>query len=151
MKPKSEIRNSKPGRSPNSEFRRSKRRMACGLRPAASGFLSDFGLRILDSWFAFGEAVRLAHPTQNARQLVHAGSRLRHRLVWMDYQFLPRELRMRWPLLILSGVATVLFVVLGLKAYSDDQGGLAALFSFVGTLALGLIGAVLLRKRDGKA
>lgn len=70
--------------------------------------------------------------------------------VWMDYRFLPRELHMRRLLLVLSGVGAMIFLVLGVKAYLDDRSGVAALCIFSGTLALGLIGARLLEKRDGK-
>lgn len=57
---------------------------------------------------------------------------------------------MRWLLLVLSGVSAVLFTILGLKAYLDDRSGVAAMCIFSGTLALGLAGASLLRKRDGR-
>ena len=70
--------------------------------------------------------------------------------VWMDQRFLPRGLRMRWPLLLLSGVGAALFVVLGLKAYLDDLSGVAALCLLLGTLALGIPGAMWLGKRDQK-
>ena len=70
--------------------------------------------------------------------------------VWMDQRFLPRGLRMRWLLLVLSGVGATLFVLLGLKAYLDDRSGVAAMCILLGTLALGLIGASLLGKRDGR-
>ena len=70
--------------------------------------------------------------------------------VWMDQRFLPRGLRMRWLLLLLSAVGAAVFVVLGLKAYLDDRSGVTALCILLGTLALGLAGAALLPKRDGK-
>ncbi len=69
--------------------------------------------------------------------------------VWMDHRFLPRGLRMHWPLLVLSGVGATVFMVLGLTAYSEDRSGVAALCIFLGTLALGLTGASLLGKRGG--
>jgi len=69
--------------------------------------------------------------------------------VWMDHRFLPRGLRMRWPLLVLSGVGATVFMVLGLTAYSEDRSGVAALCILLGTLALGLTGASLLGKRGG--
>jgi hypothetical protein len=70
--------------------------------------------------------------------------------VWMDQRFLPRGLRMRWLLVMLSAVGATLFIVLGLKGYLDDLSGVTALCIFLGTLALGLIGASLLGKRDGR-
>ena len=70
--------------------------------------------------------------------------------VWMDQRFLPAGLRMRWQLLVLCVVGAALFVVLGLKAYLDDRSGVAAFCILLGTLALGLAGASLLRKRDVK-
>jgi hypothetical protein len=70
--------------------------------------------------------------------------------IWMDQRFLPRGLRMHWLLLVLSGGGAMLFVVLGLKAYLEDRSGVAALCILFGTLGLGLIGASLLRRREGR-
>ena len=65
--------------------------------------------------------------------------------VWMDRRFLSPNWQMQWPLRILSVLAAVLFVALGLKGYWD-YGGWIAFLILAGTLALGWIGARLAAK-----
>ena len=60
--------------------------------------------------------------------------------IWMDRRFLSAHWRMRWPLRLLSVLAAVVFVALGLKGYWDHSGWIAFLI-LAGTLALGWIGA----------
>jgi hypothetical protein len=56
--------------------------------------------------------------------------------VWMDWRFLPRPLRMRWPLVTLNVAAGVIFLALGFKGYWDFGRG-KAFYILAGTLALG--------------
>lgn len=64
---------------------------------------------------------------------------------WMDRRFLPRGLRMPWPLAALNLLAGVIFLALGFKAYWDhwQHTRWLAPVLLAGTLALGLIAAPL--------
>lgn len=62
--------------------------------------------------------------------------------LWVDQRWLPRALRMRWPLVLLNVVAGLIFLFLGLKGYWDHSGWIA--FAILGgTLAVGWIAAPL--------
>jgi hypothetical protein len=65
--------------------------------------------------------------------------------VWMDRRFLSTNWRMGWPLRLLSLLAAVLFVALGIKSYWDHSGWIAFLI-LAATLGLGWIGARLAAK-----
>jgi hypothetical protein len=65
--------------------------------------------------------------------------------VWVDSRFLSANWRMRWPLRLLSILAAVLFVGLGIKSYWDHSGWIAFLI-LAGTLGLGWVGARLAPK-----
>ncbi|MCI0744459.1 MAG: Nramp family divalent metal transporter, partial [Verrucomicrobia subdivision 3 bacterium] len=57
---------------------------------------------------------------------------------WADRRYLPRSLWLRWPLRLLNGVAAIVFLVLGLKAYWDHSGWTACVI-LGGTLTAGAI------------
>jgi Mn2+/Fe2+ NRAMP family transporter len=65
---------------------------------------------------------------------------------WMDARFLPRHLRMPLSLIVLNGLAALLFLFLGLKAYWD-HGGIRSLLLLVGTLAAGWTSAWALERK----
>jgi len=65
--------------------------------------------------------------------------------LWMDRRFLSANWRMPWPLGVLSFVAAVVFLGLGLKGYWDHSGW-AALCILAGTVGLGWIGARVVAK-----
>jgi hypothetical protein len=70
--------------------------------------------------------------------------------LWMDQRFLPRGLRMRWPLAVLNAVAAVAFVGLGAKGFWDhaqQHGRWATVGILLGTVALGWAGAKWLETR----
>jgi hypothetical protein len=66
--------------------------------------------------------------------------------VWMDQRFIPRALRMNFPLTLISVAGGIVFLVLGLKAYTEDRSGSLALSILGVTLAVGFIGACLAQR-----
>jgi hypothetical protein len=66
--------------------------------------------------------------------------------VWADLKWLSAADRLPIPLIILNGIAGVLFLVLGIKAYIDI-GSWIAVAIFLGTICAGFVAAVLLRAR----
>jgi hypothetical protein len=73
--------------------------------------------------------------------------------VWMDARWLPRGLRMNWPLTLLSLGAGLVFLALGFKGYWDHSGW-AAFGILAATLVVGIVVAALVQgartKRHGQ-
>jgi hypothetical protein len=74
---------------------------------------------------------------------------------WMDCQFLPRQLRMGWGLMVLNVVAGVVFLAVGLKSYweygashasSPLLGGLLATASMAAIVVIGFVVALLVNR-----
>ena len=67
-------------------------------------------------------------------------------VLWMDHRFLPKSLRMGFPLMFLNLASGVIFLALGLKGYWDDQSRWVAIGGMLTIIVVSIVGAWLLGK-----